>query len=472
MEPILTEIELKNLVLNTGQIEGLPANPRKIDVNAFSKLKENITNNPEMLALRGLIVYETKGGKYVVIGGNMRLRAMRELGTFDKAPCVIIPPGTPVEKLKTYTVLDNQQAGEWDWAMVTEDWGADFFTDLGVELSEEDLPAKEPTEEDLTEDDFDPDLQEEEEIYIKTGDIYRLGRHRLICGDSTDPDTYARLLEGEVVDLLLTDPPYNVDYGKKVEMYRRRIATGHLRKTKVNTTRRDDDIHNDAMSPEDFRAFLQDFTHAAFASLKPGGAFYIFHPMSECRAFEDAIESAGERVRQYLTWVKNKMILGMQDYQMQTEPIMYGWRDGAAHYFTARRDCKSVFDDLKEVEEKGGYEKLKKEELLSLLKKIHDLPSTAIREQIVQSCDLHPTMKPVKLMGRLILYSSREGEIVLDPFGGSGTTLIAAEQTGRACRMIELSPTYCQTIIKRWEEATGEQAVKIQGADGKTATIE
>ena len=142
MEPIHTEIELKKLVLNTGQIEGLPANPRKIDVNAFSKLKENITNNPEMLALRGLIVYETEGGKYVVIGGNMRLRAMRELETFDKAPCTIIPPGTPVEKLKTYTVLDNQQAGDWDWAMVAEDWGADFFTDLGVELSEEDLPAK------------------------------------------------------------------------------------------------------------------------------------------------------------------------------------------------------------------------------------------------------------------------------------------------------------------------------------------
>ena len=121
MEPIHTEIELKDLVLNTGQIEGLPANPRKIDVNAFSKLKENITRNPEMLALRGLIVYETKGGKYVVIGGNMRLRAMRELGTFDKAPCIIIPPDTPVEKLKTYTVLDNQQAGEWDWAMVAED---------------------------------------------------------------------------------------------------------------------------------------------------------------------------------------------------------------------------------------------------------------------------------------------------------------------------------------------------------------
>lgn len=124
MEPIHTEIELKKLVLSTGQIEGLPANPRKIDVNAFSKLKENITNNPEMLALRGLIVYETEGGKYVVIGGNMRLRAMRELETFDKAPCVIIPPDTPVEKLKTYTVLDNQQAGDWDWAMVTEDIGA------------------------------------------------------------------------------------------------------------------------------------------------------------------------------------------------------------------------------------------------------------------------------------------------------------------------------------------------------------
>ena len=263
-----------------------------------------------------------------------------------------------------------------------------------------------------------------------------------------------------------------MDYGKKWERIRERIANGWLRPSKVNATRRDDGIHNDAMSPEDFRAFLQDFTHAAFANLKPGGAFYIFHSSTECRAFEDAIESAGERVRQYLAWVKNKMILGMQDYQQQTESIMYGWREGAAHYFTARRDCKSVFDDLKEVEEKGGYEKLKKEELVLLIKKIHALPSTAIREQIVQSCDLHPTMKPVKLMGRLILYSSREGEIVLDPFGGSGTTLIAAEQTGRSCLMIELSPTYCQTIIKRWEEATREQAVKIQGADGKTAQTE
>ena len=465
MEPIHTEIELKKLVLNTGQIEGLPANPRKIDVNAFSKLKENITNNPEMLALRGLIVYETEGGKYVVIGGNMRLRAMRELGTFDKAPCVIIPQGTSVEKLKTYTVLDNQQAGDWDWAMVAEDWGADFFTDLGVEISEEDMPDRDPTEEDLKEDDFDPDLQEEEEPYIKTGDIYRLGRHRLICGDSTDPDTYARLLEGETVDLLLTDPPYNVDYGKKIENVRKRIAGGWINPNKVNATRQDDGIHNDAMSPEDFRAFLGNFTCAAFPNLKTGGAFYIFHSSTECRAFEDAIEGAGQRVRQHLTWVKSNMTLGMQDYQQQTEPIMYGWREGAAHYFTARRDLKTVFDDLKEVEEKGGYEKLKKEELLTLLRKIYDLPSTAIREQMVQSCDLHPTMKPVKLMGRLILYSSREGEIVLDPFGGSGTTLIAAEQTGRACRMIELSPTYCQTIIKRWEEATGEQAVKVS-SDG------
>lgn len=119
MDPVHTEIELKDLVLNTGQIEGLPANPRKIDVNAFSKLRENITRNSEMLALRGFVVYETKGGKYLVIGGNMRLRAMRELGMFDKAPCIIIPPGTPVEKLKTYTILDNQQAGDWDWAMIT-----------------------------------------------------------------------------------------------------------------------------------------------------------------------------------------------------------------------------------------------------------------------------------------------------------------------------------------------------------------
>ena len=118
MEPIHTEIELKDLVLNTGQIEGLPANPRKIDVNAFSTLKENITNNPEMLALRGLIVYETEGGKYVVIGGNMRLRAMRELGTFDKAPCVIIPPGTPVEKLKTTpsSTTSRRESGTGQWS--------------------------------------------------------------------------------------------------------------------------------------------------------------------------------------------------------------------------------------------------------------------------------------------------------------------------------------------------------------------
>ena len=455
MEPIHTEIELKDLVLNTGQIEGLPANPRKIDVNAFSKLKENITRSPEMLALRGLIVYETKGGKYVVIGGNMRLRAMRELGTFDKAPCIIIPPGTPVEKLKTYTVLDNQQAGDWDWAMVAEDWGEDFFTDLGVELSEEDMPEREPSEEDLKEDDFDPDLQEEEEIFVKPGDVYRLGRHRLICGDSTDPDTYTRLLLGrEVVDLLLTDPPYNVDYEGKTQ--RMSKLTGGYKQEET-----ENHIAGDKMSKSDFQEFANAFMSCALSFVKPGGSFYVFHSGSSQREFENAINNAGEQVRQVMTWVKNRFTLGMQDYQNQTEPFFYGWKHGAAHYFTQRRDISSVFDDLKEVEERGGYEKLKKEELLSLLRKIHDLPSTAIREQMVQSCDLHPTMKPVKLMGRLILYSSREGEIVLDPFGGSGTTLIAAEQTGRACRMIELSPTYCQTIIKRWEEATGEQAVKV-----------
>jgi site-specific DNA-methyltransferase (adenine-specific) len=234
----------------------------------------------------------------------------------------------------------------------------------------------------------------------------------------------------------LTDPPYNVDYegsdGQKIQ--------------------------NDNMGDTQFRAFLKSAFTAAIAAMRPGAAFYIWHADFEGFNFRGACRDAGLQVRQCLIWVKNSLVLGRQDYQWRHEPCLYGWKDGAAHYFIDNRAQTTVIEDYV-----PDFGKMKKEEMKALLEEIYSdrISTTVIYEDKPKANDLHPTMKPIKLLARLIRNSSKPDDIVLDTFGGSGSTLMACEQLGRTCYTCELDPKYVDVIIQRWEEFTGKKAVLI-----------
>ena len=251
---------------------------------------------------------------------------------------------------------------------------------------------------------------------------------------------------GGVIDLVVTDPPYNVDYGSKAEAI-----------NKYGYSFSDRHIQNDYMPSAQFIMFLDKAFKNMSDALKVGGAFYIWHASITVYEFEEALKRNSLQTRQQLIWVKNAMVLGRQDYQWKHEPCLYGWKDGAAHYFVADRSKTTVHEDSIEID------KLKKEDMAKMLHEIYDndTPLSVIYENKPSKSEEHPTMKPVKLIARLIANSSTKGEKVLDLFGGSGTTLIASEQLGRQCYMMEYDPHYVDVIIDRWEKLTGGRAKKL-----------
>jgi site-specific DNA-methyltransferase (adenine-specific) len=266
----------------------------------------------------------------------------------------------------------------------------------------------------VKEDEFDPDAKFETKV--QRGEVWQLGEHRLMCGDSTSAEDVAKLMNGEQADLWLTDPPYNVAIGiTDIEDAKRR-------------NRRTDGlvIENDAMSNDDFHKFLVSAFKNAADVMKPGAAFYIWFASREHCNFELSLNEADLRVRQELIWNKNSLIMGRQDYQWKHEPCLYGWKEGAAHNWYSDR-CQSTVIDWNK-------------------------PSKS---------EDHPTMKPVGLFGYQIQNSSKEGDIILDSFGGSGTTIVACEQIGRKARLMEFEPHYCNVIIARWEKLTGQKAIKL-----------
>ena len=235
----------------------------------------------------------------------------------------------------------------------------------------------------------------------KPGDLWILGNHRLLCGDSTNAQHMERLMDGKQADLWLTDPPYNVNYEG---------GTGLK-------------IQNDNMADSDFRQFLRDVYATAATALRPGAAFYIWHADSEGYNFRGAAHDIGWQIRQCLIWVKSSLVMGRQDYQWKHEPCLYGWVEGASHFWNSDRKQTTVLE----------FDKPKKN-------------------------GEHPTMKPVELFQYQLNNSTKQGDIVLDSFGGSGTTMIAAERIHRKARLMELDPAYCDVIVKRWEDFTGKTA--------------
>lgn len=337
--------------------------------------------------------------------------------------------------IRELRIADNQTNAEtgFDWGMFAveaEDLdfdGFDFDFDVDQEFGEQ--------SEEVVEDEYDPEPPVDP--VCKRGDIWQLGEHRLMVGDSTSEKDIRALMDGELADLWLTDPPYNVNY------------QGTAGK-----------IQNDNMESAQFHAFLVDADKAAAENMKNGAAFYIWHADSEGLNFRGACEETGLHVRECLIWVKNSLVLGRSDYQWRHEPCLYGWKEGAAHYFTNSRAETTVIQDLTEIDP----EKMKKEELVELVKKIlNNTPTTVIEMDKPTRNGDHPTMKPVALFDYLIRNSTKRGEIVLDSFAGSGTTIMACEQNGRKARCMELDPQYADVIIRRWETFTGEKAKKIKG---------
>ena len=317
-------------------------------------------------------------------------------------------------------------------------------------------PTADPNEADkVTEDNFDPDAERYEPV-TQPGDIWLLGEHRLMCGDSTKPEDVQRLMQGEKADLWLTDPPYNVNLSDKVEHLNEYMKD--IGEYKLGGI--DKPIENDNRSDEDFVKFLITTFAIARDHLKAGGAYYVWTAQGHNQLqFAHALDSVGLIFKQQIIWNKKEAVLGRQDYQWKHEPCFYGWKEGAAHYFTPSRCQKTVIEDEAEID----IDKMKKDELKKLLKELLERPheETVITEGNLQRNHLHPTMKPVRLFGRLIANSSRHGNIILDTFGGSGTTIIASEQLGRKARLMELDPHYCDVIIARWEKLTGEKATKL-----------
>lgn len=387
----------------------------------------------------------------ILIIGHCRLIAAKRLKR-TTVPVLRMEDLTEEQAAKL-RLLDNKlNESEWDLDLLAEEIEGLDFDGFSIDWE---IPDVEETLEVI--EDEPPEPQTEKEAETKLGDIYKLGNHRLICGDSTDPETIKKLLDGEKTDLLITDPPYNVALGQN---------GGHaLRPSEAKQLHRRTDgltIENDSWESEEaFIQFLIKAFNAALSGLKAGGAFYIWYADTQALNFRTAAKQSNMTVRQNLIWVKNTFALGRQDYQWQHEPCLYGWKDGAAHYFIDDRKLTTVFEDETEI----NPEKMKKEELVRILKEMLSgkISTTVIREDKPSRSVEHPTMKPVKLIARLVRNSSRTGERVLDIFGGSGSTLMACEQLNRECYICELDPHYCDVIIKRWENFTGRKAEKING---------
>jgi len=366
----------------------------------------------------GIIESITVSNDDKIISGNARHEVIGK--HFTKDALVIETDGTqPIVIKRTDIESDTKQFYEASiLANTTSKKNIDFdmevidslaveydidVVDLGVDIVNEEILEAE-------EDDFDTTPPEVPITVL--GDLYEIGGHRLLCGDSTLTDTFEKLMDGQLADLVVTDPPYNVAY------------TG---RTKDALT-----IENDSMGNDDFYKFLYDFYTALTTAVKKGGAIYVWHASSEVINFGKAMVDAGWLLKQQLIWVKNTMVMGRQDYQWKHEPCLYGWLKGDSHKWYSDRKQTTVIE--------------------------FDKPQRNAE---------HPTMKPIGLFGYQIENSSKVGDIVIDAFGGSGTTMVACEQLKRKARIIEFDPKYCDVIVKRMIKLDDTLTVKRNGIDCK-----
>ncbi len=392
--------------LETIQIDALIPYARNSRTHSDAQVAQ-IASSIKEFGFTNPVLIDVGGG---IIAGHGRVLAARKLG-MSEVPCIRLEHLTDAQK-RAYVIADNRLAlnSGWDTEMLKVEFAdlqeLGFDIELtGFDLDEiKELLAPVGTE-GLTDPDDAPPLPETPRTV--PGDIWVMGKHRLLCGDSTSMDDLAKLCEGHLVDMWLTDPPYNVAYeGKTKDALK---------------------IKNDEMGDDQFRQFLRDAYTAADTVMKPGAVFYIWHADSEGYNFRGAAQDAGWKVRQCLIWKKSSMVMGRQDYHWKHEPCLYGWKEGAGHLWAADRKQTTILEFEKPT--RNGE---------------------------------HPTMKPVALFEYQLLNNTKGGDQVLDSFGGSGTTLIAAEKNGRVARIMELDPKYCDVIVKRWQDFTGKIATHAE----------
>ena len=365
----------------------------------------------------------------VVLAGNGTLEAAKSLG-WTEIDVAEVPEDWDNDTAKAYALADNRTAelAEWDESELAKQlleldekgWNIE---ELGFKQREVEKP--EPIDQD--------DVPEAPaEPITKLGNIYQLGNHRLVCGDSTDPSTLSKALDGQLADCIFTDPPYNVAYQGG---------------TKDKLT-----IQNDSMSEAEFENFLLSAYEAMYANVKEGGAIYVCHADGSSISFRAKFIESGFMLKQILIWVKDNFTLSRQDYNWQHEPIIYGWKPGSAHTWYGPYSDSTV----QEFNEKD-IAKMTKEQLVSIIEKALQA-TTVVKVDRPRRNAEHPTMKPIELITRLVANSAKRGMKVLDPFGGSGSTLIAAEALGMSAALVELDPKYCDVIVTRWENLTGLKA--------------
>lgn len=395
---------------------------------------ESVANSIKEFGFKVPIVATIDGE---IVNGHTRFKAAKFLKL--KTVPVLIADDLTEEQIKAFRLADNKtgELADWDIELLYSELddltGFDMtmfgFEDIDFSLDDFEEVEKEEGEE--------ADTDSEEKPKVEYGDIYQLGRHRLMCGDSTSAEDMARLIDGAVIDLYVTDPPYNVAYQGGTD--------------EAMT------IMNDSMDDVSFRQFLRDAFAVANNHLKPGGAFYIWHADSEGLNFRAAVKETGWLLKQSIIWVKNAIVLGRQDYQWKHEPCLYGWKDGASHYFVDNRSLATVIE-----EDEENLKEMTKSELISYIKTMQDTsPTTVFYEDKPVRNDIHPTMKPLKLIARCVLNSSKKGDKILDSFNGGGSTLMVCERSERIGYAMELDPVYVERTIKRWEEETGLTAEKV-----------
>lgn len=419
-------------------------NPRK-DLQPGDAEYEKLKRSIQEFGYVEPVIWNKRTG--VVVGGHQRLKVMKDLG-YTEVDCVVVDLDEAKEK--ALNIALNKISGEWDNDLLASllkdlDGSGYDITLTGFDLAEAQELFGSGSMENVHEDDFDAEsaLDAVSEPKTKTGDLWLLGQHRLLCGDCTQSEDVSKVLDDKTADIMVTDPPYNVDYGSAVKGKHE------------STSRQGSLIANDNLSDDEFYQFLLAFYKAAEKGLKKGAAVYVFHSTKETVNFTKAMENAGLKCAQTLVWYKNHFTLGRQDYQWIHEPILYGWKEGAGHYFIDDRSLPTVNEELR-----LNLRKMSKVELVELLEKILELPSTVIKDNKPSKSLDHPTMKPITLCAKLIYNSSHEGDTVYEPFGGSGSTLIAAEQLNRKCCAIELEPKYCDVIVRRYKELCPEVEIK------------
>ncbi len=395
------------------ELRKLENNPRTISAKDFEILKKSIADNPDYFEARPILLSD-RTGELVIIAGNQRYDAAKALG-LDEVPTYLIPNLTE-EREREIVIRDNVNNGEWDLEKLAEEWSDLNLADWGLELDEE------PEELDEVKEDVAPEIDNEAEPISRYGEVYQLGPHRLMCGDSTKREDVATLMNGEMAALLYTDPPYGVNY-----------------KSKKNGSIKNDDLHD---------TVLYDFLHDAFMAAEPSiaetAAVYCWFASSNHIEFRRALEDAGFVYKEELIWNKG-MTLGRYDYHYAHEACMYLQRKGKHAKWYGGRDKKTILG-MKRRE----LSEMKKEELIKIFENLREESTVWDFDRDKVTTYVHPTQKPVILGANAMRNSSKSGDIILDLFTGSGSSIMAAEQTGRICYGMELDPKFCDVIRKRY----------------------